>query len=212
MLKHTRYLGELNRYLALHWDVPETEAARPPEALEKKGRLGGLFGRPRKAAAKQAAPQMPAESAMPPGFCQVCDDEIPVEAASPYLQRLKDALAARRDESFSQMLTRLIDASGLTDAQCYNRAQMNRALFNRIKNNPDYRVQKNSALALGLALRLDRDGLDSLLARAGYALTTNSKADVIVMFFLDRGIHDISLINEYLLQFDQPLLGSSVRE
>ena len=47
-----------------------------------------------------------------------------------------------------------------------------------------------------------------MLSRAGLALSRSSKFDVIVRFFLERGVHDVFRINEALFAYDQPLLGS----
>ena len=39
-------------------------------------------------------------------------------------------------------------------------------------------------------------------------MSHSSKFDVIVEFYLMRGVHDVMAVNEALFAFDQPLLGS----
>ena len=63
-------------------------------------------------------------------------------------------------------------------------------------------------VALAIALELDMSATQDLLARAGFTLSKSSKFDVIVRFFLERGVHDVFRINEALFAFDQSLLGA----
>lgn len=116
------------------------------------------------------------------------------------------ALLDSLDAPFSTTLLALIDERGLTDAQVYKRANMSRQLFSKIRSDADYRPTKKTALALAVALGLDLDETAALLARAGFALSTSNKADVIVEYFIGRGNHDIFEINEALYAFDQPIL------
>ena len=115
---------------------------------------------------------------------------------------------AHLDASFSETLLALIDERGLTDAQVYRRANLSRQLFSKIRSKSDYRPSKPTALALALALSLTLSQTQELLARAGLTLSRSSKFDVIVEFYLARGVHDVMTVNEALFAFDQPLLGS----
>ena len=122
-----------------------------------------------------------------------------------------DGLAERLahlDASFSEALLALIDERGLTDAQVYRRANLSRQLFSKIRSKPDYRPSKPTAVALALALGLTLPQTQELLAHAGLTLSRSSKFDVIVEFYLARGVHDVMTVNEALFAFDQPLLGS----
>lgn len=119
-----------------------------------------------------------------------------------------DDLLENLDASFSETLLALIDERGLADAQVYHRANLSRQLFSKIRSNAAYRPTKPTAVALAMALELDLRQTQDLLCRAGLTLSRSSKFDVIVRFFLERGIYDVFQVNEMLFAYDQPLLGS----
>lgn len=120
---------------------------------------------------------------------------------------LEDMLK-QTDAGFAETLLDLIDKTGKKDSEIYNRANVSRQHFSKIRNNPDYRPTKPTAVAFAIALELDLEQTKDLIGRAGYALTNSSKFDVIIRFFIESGNYNMMDINTALFEFDQTLLGS----
>ena len=112
------------------------------------------------------------------------------------------------DKSFAYKLFDLIDARGMTDVECYKKANVDKKTFSKIKCNPDtYKPSKPTAVAFAIALRLNLDETQDLLASAGLTLSGSFTFDKIIRFFNQKGNYDIFEINEALFEFDQVLLG-----
>ena len=119
-----------------------------------------------------------------------------------------DGLLAGLDVGFSETLLKLIDRTGKKDSEIYKKANVDRKLFSKIRNDPDYKPSKATAIAFALALELDLEETKDFIARAGFALSRSSKFDVIIEYFIQRKQYDVFAINEALFAFDQSLLGA----
>ena len=127
--------------------------------------------------------------------------------ASKKAKRSLDDLVSNVGETWQESLLRLIDEKGYTDAEVYNRANIDRRLFSKIRGNADYQPKKITAVAFALALKLTLDETKDLLSRAGYALSPSSKFDLIIQYFIEQEVYDTYTINLALFDHKQPTLG-----
>ena len=118
-----------------------------------------------------------------------------------------DKFLERDEDTFQQRLFHLIDERGLKDPEVYNKANINRKAFSKIRCDVNYKPKKKTAVALGIALELDMPEMEDLLSRAEIAFSPWNKFDLIIEYFITNRIYDIPRINAALFEYDQPLLG-----
>ena len=94
-------------------------------------------------------------------------------------------------DTFSEYLLYLIREKKMENAEVYKRAIVDKKIFSKIKNNPDYHPQKLTALCLCVGAKLNLDETKDLLARAGYALSPCDKTDIIFSYFIENEIYDM---------------------
>ena len=118
-----------------------------------------------------------------------------------------DDVLKNPESSFKNKLFELIDERGMTDAEVYKKANIDRKVFSSIRCKEGYTPKKRTILALAIALKLDIKELIDLLSRAEMAFSPSSKSDLIVMYFVEHGIYDIYEINAALFRYGEKTLG-----
>ena len=141
-------------------------------------------------------------------FSEAKASRVAPAVMSSYADKTLKEYLKNMDKSFAQKLFDYIDERGMTDVQCYKKANVDKKTFSKMKCNPDsYKPSKQTAVAFAIALELDLDETQDLLASAGLTLSKSFTFDKIIRYFIGNKIYDIYEINEALFEFDQVLLG-----
>ena len=132
------------------------------------------------------------------------------EAPMPCSASLEDILK-QHEKTFSEYLLDLLKERDGRDSEVYKRAEVSKQLFSKILNNKDYQPTKSTAIQLALGLQLNLAQTQKLLGKAGYALTRSSKVDLVVQYYIEREIYNVTFINEALDDCGLPLLKTGLK-
>lgn len=130
----------------------------------------------------------------PFGYQKPVDDIIPS-------YRIK-LLLRDAESSFSKLLREYVEQSKKDSQEICDLIGMDRSEFSRIRNDATYSPDKNSILALVVALELSLEETKKLLKAAGYALSKSLPKDLIVAYFIKEKQYNIDLINKTLDKFE----------
>ncbi len=122
-------------------------------------------------------------------------------AAGDTLQFLLDKIRSKVELTFSEKLIELIREKGKKPAEIYKRADVDKALFSKIKGDKNYHPTKSTALAFAIALHLSLEETQDLIGRAGYALSSSIKRDLIVRCYIESRTYNIIDLNEKLMDY-----------
>ena len=133
--------------------------------------------------------------------------EANVERLTAAQSEAQDVDQGRSSETFAEMVARKLEEKGMSDGECIRRANVDRRLFGKVRNNSGYRPGKQTALAFAMALELPLDEARELVTKAGYALTHGSRRDVAVEYCVTTGRYDVTALNAVLFRLDLQPLG-----
>lgn len=126
-------------------------------------------------------------------------------AAAPKPANLADRIA-NMDATWADALIALIDESGEKRSTIYNKANVSKQVFSKINSNSNYQPSKPTAIAFCMALELDVEESQALLAKAGYSLSNSIKFDVIIQYFIEKRDFNMVGLNIVLEEYDMPTI------
>ena len=116
----------------------------------------------------------------------------------------------RKPGGFAHALDRKREEKGLTPAELYKKANIDRRHYSRLMGPEGRKPSMNTVISFGLALQLDRQEFEEFLQTAGFALNNSSSRDVCIMFCLEKGIYNIDDVNALLFAIGiEPLTRDS---
>lgn len=123
-------------------------------------------------------------------------------------QSLEDFI--KLDESFALKLIKLIDAKGISDVECYKKANVSKQTWHKLMTDKHYKPNKKTAISFAVALELSLEETQKLLSSVGFILSDSSLFDVIIKYCLENNIYDVFEIDSALFKYDQETLFSTI--
>ncbi len=128
--------------------------------------------------------------------------------------------SVKDEETFRDRMNELMRLRNISAPELQRNADIDRRLFSKINGKKNYRVSKNTALAIAIGLQLDYAEACDLIARAGYALSPANRADLIVRYFLEnrekffreeanKNQYKVPVLNDILMEHGEEVLGYS---
>ena len=123
-----------------------------------------------------------------------------------------EEMLRQSESTFSEFLTDLLRERTGKDSEVYKRAEISKQLFSKILSDKYYQPTKNTAVQLAIGLQLDIKRTQKLLEKAGYTLTRSSKTDLVVQYYIERRVYNVSFINIALEDCGLPLLKTGMKK
>ena len=129
-------------------------------------------------------------------FFGMAKEEALYECAAP---SINDYINNNKDlNNFQTLLFKYIVDRNLKDSDVYNKVNIDRRLFSKIRSDSNYHPSKETVILLGLSLELSEKEIEDLLASASYYLPKNNYYDLIIRFCFINKIYDVFKVNELL--------------
>ena len=112
----------------------------------------------------------------------------------------------KTEETFTQMLRRLMKEKGIKGPDLYTDACMDRKLFSKILKDINYQPKKFTAIRLALGLQLSLTETKMLLETAGFALSRSIREDKVISDCIEQGKRSVWQVNRMLKAYGLKVL------
>ena len=124
----------------------------------------------------------------------------------PSMPESVSAYIEETEETWQEMLVRILNEKELSNTDCYRKAGLDRKHFSKILGNRDYRPRRKTAIVIAMALGLSMQETKEMLEKAGFALSHADRTDLAVEYFILHKNYDVMLLNEILTDLgEKPL-------
>lgn len=103
-----------------------------------------------------------------------------------------DKVIAEKKINFFDYLRELIQEKNLSEVEVYKKAHLDRRIFSKLRNEKSYKPSKETILAISFGMELNLAEVEKLLKCGGYALSDGDKFDLIMRYFFENEIYDLS--------------------
>jgi hypothetical protein len=117
----------------------------------------------------------------------------------------------KNEVNFIDLLKRYKKDKGLEDVEIYERANLHRSHYHRLTHDSKIHPEKNTIIALGIALKLNIEELNLFLASEGYILSNSSISDLIVKFAIEKKMYNIMDIDAMLFRSNLKMLSRNTK-
>lgn len=105
------------------------------------------------------------------------------------------------EETFREMLLRLMNEKDMSAPEVYTKACMDRKLFSKILSSDDYQPRKYTVVRLALALDLSLDETNEFMNNAGFALSHGKLKDLVIEYCIEHHMKSVNSVNDILKEW-----------
>lgn len=110
-------------------------------------------------------------------------------------------------ESFSEVALLYLEEKKRDEKTVCEKYSLPSNFFSTLKSNKTYHPSKGEAVCTCLGFHLNYETARALLKTAGYAFSNSVKSDLIIRYFLEKRIFNVSDLNYVLQHFEQPKIS-----